>query len=115
MVNSLGKVHPSTASTLVRMAKVGTRWCEAASGGSRSRHVAAVTADVHFDDAALAFDGDDALFEGFEEGTGVGYADDVEARGGVVVGDDGDVADAHDAVEEGLLETDVFNVPEFER
>lgn len=73
-----------------------------------------MSADVHLDDAALAFHRDDALLEGFEEGSGVGDAFEAEVGGGVVVGDDGDGADAEEAVQQRLVELDVIDMPEFE-
>src|SRR5437588_11155624 len=67
---------------------------------------------VHFQDAALAFDGDDALFEGAEELAGVRDAAQVEVGRRVVVGEDFNRADGEDLFRKRLVELDVFDVPE---
>src|SRR3954468_24048425 len=59
---------------------------------------------VHLDDAALALHCEGGLLDGFEERAGVGQAAEDELGVGVVVREDGDCADAEDAVEEGLVE-----------
>src|SRR5439155_26670992 len=70
---------------------------------------------VHLDHPALALDRDDALLEGLEQRARIRQSMQLQQRGGVVVADDFDVADADDAVEQGLVEGDVLDVPELQR
>src|SRR5689334_12351649 len=65
---------------------------------------------IHFYDPALAFDGDDALFELLENRARIGQAAKEQLGIGIVVREDFDVADAADAVDHRLVKRDVLDV-----
>lgn len=58
------------------------------------------SAGIQLDDTALALDGDDALFEGLEDGAGGGEVPEGEGRGRFVMRDHGDRSHAQNAVQE---------------
>lgn len=65
-----------------------------------------VAAYVHLDHAALALDRDHALFHLLEQLARLGKADHRKLGRRVIVGDDRDIPDAKDPVEEGLADFD---------